>query len=305
MLGYAPLAVIPVAATPLGASGVTPPSPFAGLVNAVDMSQDYLIWDNTSARTTIDMSLDFLTWANLMSVTYESVRGRASIVDVPPVYDGSTPAPTPPTSPANVIYDIAVAKRRPTDSHEASPSEGTVIDDDCVWIIPDVMFPAGVTSKAGDVIVEKTTQSNEEQPGTRWIVRQAQWNKHRWTRRLTCRNARIMADLQDVITIERPKITYDAAGCAVKQFPSDATNPAGVVLYANLPARVQLVAKPEEDEMGIRGSAGRYEVTVANDVNVTREDRIKLTSGVYLDILDMRSMMTLDALMVLECRRKV
>src|SRR5215469_18514348 len=254
--------------------------------------------------TDLDMSQVYLVWTNCTQITYESARARASIVDVPAVYDGMTPAPTPPAS-TNVIYQIATAKRRPTDSKEASPSEGAVIDDDCLWIIPDVMFPAGVASKVGDVIVEKTDSANEEQPGTRWIVRQVQWRKNRWTRWLTCVNARIMADLQDTITIERPKITYDTAGVAVKQFPSDATNPAGVVLYANLPARVQMLTKPEADEMGIRGSEGRYEVTVANDVNVTREDRIKLTSGVYLDIVDMRSMMTLDALMVIECRRKV
>jgi len=254
--------------------------------------------------TTIGMSQDFLVWDNTTSVTYESARARASIVDMPAVFDGSTPAPTPPAS-TNVVYQIATAKRRPTDSTEASPSEGAVIDDACLWIIPDVMFPAGVVSKVGDVIVEKTDQANEEQPGTRWIVRQMQWRKNRWTRWLTCVNARIMADLQDTITIERPKITYDTAGVAVKQFPSDAVNPAGVVLYANLPARVQLLTKPEVDEMGVRGSEGRYEVTVANDINVTREDRIKLASGVYLDVLDMRSMMTLDALMVIECRRKV
>jgi len=254
--------------------------------------------------TTLDMSRDYLIWDNTTAITYESARARASIVDVPAVYDGVTPAPTPPAS-TNVVYQIATAKRRPTASKEASPSEGAVIDDDCVWIIPDVLFPAGVFSKVGDVVVEKTDQANEEQPGTRWVVREVQWNKNRWTRRLTCRNARIMTDLQDLITIERPKITLDTAGVPVKQFPSDATNPGGVVLYANLPARVQLLTKPEADEMGIRGSEGHYEVTVANDINVTREDRIKLTSGVYLDILDMRSMMTLDALMVLECRRKV
>jgi hypothetical protein len=254
---------------------------------------------------TLDMSMDFLVWTNTTQVSYESARARASIVDVPAVYDGVTPAPVPPAS-TNVVYPIATAKRRSLRRTELVPSGGVVLGDEQVWIIPDVMFPAGVVSKPGDVIVETTTgTSNEEQPGTRWTVLAVDpWGKNRWTRRFMTK-ALGLSGMEDTINVERPKITYDAAGCAIKQFPSDATNPAGVVTYASLPCRVQLVTKPEEDEMGIRGSAGDYEVTLGADINITREDRIKLASGQYLDVVNYRQAERIDQLPVIECRRKV
>jgi len=212
--------------------------------------------------------------------------------------------PLPPTTPANVVYPITVAKRRAWPRQEAAPSGGVVLDDVQTWIIPDVLFPAGVSAKPGDVIVEITDQANEEQPGMRWTVLEITWNKNRWTRHFLCTD-RGLSSLADTIKIERPKITYDAAGVATKQFPSDASNPGGLVIYNNLPARVQLLAKPEEDEMGMRGSAGHYEVTLPYDIQVTREDRILLVNGMYLDIMDYTQPMRLDALPLIECRRKI
>src|SRR5262249_41541467 len=111
--------------------------------------------------------------------------------------------------------------------------------------------------------------------------------------------------LYDLIQIERPKITYDAAGVSVKQFPSDTTNPGGLVTYANLPCRVQITEKIEENELGIRGSGGHYEITVGQDLNVTVEDRILLANGLYLDIENYRQPMRIDVLPVIEARRKV
>jgi hypothetical protein len=249
--------------------------------------------------------MTFLVWDNTTAIVYESARARASIVDVPAVYDGLTPAPMPPAS-ANVSYDICVAKRRPTRRREAEPTGGVVLDDECLWIVPDVLFPDGVISKPGDVIVEQDTcAANEEQPGTRWTVLEVGWKKNRWTRWFTCKALGLAAQLYDTIQIERPRITYDAAGVAVKQFPSDAANPGGLVTYANLPCRVQLIDKPEEDELGIRGSAGNYEITIGQDVNVTREDRILLASGTYLDVVNYRQPMRIDVLPIIEARRKV
>ena len=169
-----------------------------------------------------------------------------------------------------------------------------------------MQFPPGVLSKPGDVIVEENTgTSNEEQPSTRWTVLDVMWGKNRWTRHLSCVDLVVAHELADTIQIERPEISHDAAGVPIKQFPSDATNPGGLVIYRDLPARVQLLTKPEADALGMRGSAGNYEVMVAQELNLTREDRIVLPDGRYLDIINYRQAQRLDVLPVIEARRQV
>lgn len=252
----------------------------------------------------LDMSLDYLCWTNTSSVLYESARAVPSVADKPPRFDGKTPATSTPPS-RNQPLLIPVAKRRNLTRRELASSGGVYTGLDQVYLLPDALFPVGLASKPGDVVVELTDGSAEEQPGTRWTVLEVGWGKNRQTRRLTCRDLVLAYDLRDAITIERPAITYDAAGAPYKAFPSDAVNPGGVVLYQDLPARVQLVTKDMADERGIRGLEGKYEVIVGQEVDVTSEDRIALPGGVYLDIVGYKNAMRIDELPVIVAERRV
>lgn len=232
----------------------------------------------------LDQRYDYLTWDNVSQALYESARAVPSIADLPARYDGQTPAPPTPASRNRPLF-LEVAKRRNMTQRELSASGGVYTSLDQIWIAPDVLFPVNVISKPGDVVVELPDGTPESQPGTRWTVLDWAWGKNRQTRRLTCRDLVLAYDLRDSITIERCTLSYDAAGVPVKRFPSDAT-PGGIVLYAGLPARVQLIGKPTEEERGVRGSAGKYEIFVGREIDVTDQDRVLLSNGMYLDVLD-------------------
>lgn len=249
---------------------------------------------------TVSFDMDAATWDNTISVRYESARAVPSIVDLPPRFDGKTPAPATPASRNKPLY-VEVAKRRNLTVRELAASGGAYTSLDQIWLIPDALFPVGLLSKPGDVVVEL----DGDQQGARWTVLEAGRGKNRQTRRLTCRDLVLSLDLADAITIERPAISYDAAGAPVKAFPSDAINPGGVVLYAALVCRVQLVEKKSEEERGTRGLGGAYEITVSQELDVTQEDRVLLANGLYLDIVGYRNAQRIDLLPTLLCERKV
>ena len=46
----------------------------------------------------LDMSADYLLWDNTSTIVYEYARAVPAIVDVPPVYNGQQPALSPPPS---------------------------------------------------------------------------------------------------------------------------------------------------------------------------------------------------------------
>lgn len=250
----------------------------------LDQSQDYQSWDNTSA------------------VLYEVARGVPSIADAASRFDGRTPAPTPAPS-RNLTQYVPVAKRRNLTNRERAASGGVYTSLDQVWIIPAALLP-GVLPKPADVVVETLDGSNGQLPGTRWTVLETSLGKNRQTHRLTCRDLVLAYDLRDSITIERPAISYDAAGVPVKAFPSDA-QPGGVVLYADLPARIQLVSKEIAEQRGVRGLEGKYEVTVGQEVDVTSEDRIVLAGGMYLDIVGYQNAQRIDELPKIIAERRV
>lgn len=251
----------------------------------------------------LDMSADYLCWDNTCAVIYETARAVPSVADLPPVFDGRTPAPQPLPS-RNRSFGVATAKRRNLTRRELAASMGAYTGLDQVWLMPDVLFPVGESSKPGDVVVE-TGDGAEAQPGTRWTVLEVGWGKNRQTRRLTCRDLVLSYDLRDLVTVERPALSYDAAGVPVKAFPSDLANPAGVVLYAQLPAKAQLVTKEIAEKYGIQGLEGKYRVIVGQEVDVTTEDRIVLPSGLILDIVGYENAQRTDELPVVICERRV
>lgn len=252
----------------------------------------------------LDMSGDYLSWDNTVPVRYEIARRVPSVADLPPAFDGRTPAPATPVG-RNKALGISVAKRRNLTSRELAASGGVYSPKDQVWLLPDALFPTGILSKPGDVIVEQGGALDGTLDGTRWTVLEESWGKNRQTRRLTCRNLTLAFDLRDLVTIERPAISSDAAGVQVKAYPSDPSNPGGVVLYANLPARAQLVTKEVAEQYGVRGLEGKYRVIVAQEVDVTSEDRLRLDNGLYLDVAGYENAARIDELPVVVCERRV
>lgn len=253
----------------------------------------------------LDFSADYLCWDNTSAVIVEVARAVPPIVDVPPVYNGQAAAPVPQPS-RNKRIGIPVAKRRNLTMRELAASGGVYTSDDQVYLLPDALFPPGSEpTKSGDVIIETQDLSAEARPGTRWTVLEVGWGKNRQTRRLTCRNLVLAYDLRDTIIIERPAVSYDKAGVPVKSFPSDASAPAGVTLYASLPARVQLVTKDIAEQRGIRDLEGKYRVIVGQEVDVTQQDRVLLSSGMYLDIVSYENAQRIDELPAIVCERRV
>lgn len=252
----------------------------------------------------IDMAADYLTWDNTTAVRYELARAVPATADVPAVFDGQTVAPSVRAN-RGKPFVIPVAKNRNLTQRELAASGGVYTGLDQVYLLPDALFPPGIICKPGDAIIELAEPVSNVMPKTRWTVLEFGWTKNRWTRRLTCRDLVLAFDLRDNITIERPVIHYNAAGAPIKRFPSDA-QPGGIALYQSLPARIQLVTKEMADERGIRGLAGKYEVIVGQEVDVTSEDRIILPSGdPYLDIVGYRNAQRIDELPVILAERRI
>lgn len=259
----------------------------------------------------LDMADDYLCWDNVSAVLYESARAVPSVADLPPRFDGATPAPPAPPSRNRRVY-VHTSKRRNLTRRELGASGGVYNALDQVWLIPEALMPEGMHSKPGDVVVElpdvlagTAGPIADTMTGTRWTVLEAAWQKFRQTRRLTCRDLVLSYELRDSVTIERPALSYDGAGVPVKAFPSDATNPGGVVLYSKLPARAQLVSKEMADQYGIRGLEGKYRVIVSQEVDVTAEDRVVLASGLILDIVGYENAQRIDELPVAICERRI
>jgi hypothetical protein len=247
-----------------------------------------------------------LCWDNVSSGIYESLRAQPSIVDASPLFDGRTPAPQPPKNRSLRFY-VPTAKRRQLSKRELA-ERPIYAPSDQNWLIPDALFPAGITSKPGDVWVELPQNASdllEQTGGTRWTVLQVDWLKFHTVRRLTCRNLVLELGLADSISVERPAIRYDAAGVPVKQFPSDPVNPGGVVLYESVPASVDLISKEMAEQYGIRGLQASYQVIVGQELDVTGEDRVLLSNGLYLDIVGYQHAQRIDQLPFIVAERRV
>ena len=234
-------------------------------------------------------ALDYLTWTNTESVRAERTRRGSPLADAVPV-----------------------AKRRALRQRELAASGGVYTGLDRVFLVPAAVLAPGWLFEPADVLV---TLPPAADAGTRYTVLEAQSGKRDQTWRLTCRNLALSTLLQDLVTVERAALSQDAAGAFVKRFPSETNGSFGTNLYANLPARVQLLRNEVVDQRGVRAFVGRCAVIVGAQVAVTSEDRVLWsdTLGVagpaqtaadaprVLDIVGVHNARRIDELTVLDC----
>lgn len=205
--------------------------------------------------------------------------------------------------------DATIAKRRSLTQRELAASGGVYTGDDCVWLVPRALLPPDWAFEPADAVVP---QPPKDDASSRYVVLEANDQKWRNTWKLTCRNLVLNYRLRDTVQIERAALSNDAAGAFVKAFPSDPVNPGGVVLFANVPARVQLLTDEVRDERGLRGFAGDFAVVVGRQLpGVSNEDRVVWadTLGLYgpagatrvFDIKGYHDPQRIDQLPVLDC----
>lgn len=216
--------------------------------------------------------MTFLVWDNTIGIVLQSRRGAAG----------------PETR-------IPVVKRRGILGKELAASGGVYTGNDVVFLVPQVLMPW--PAKPADVVTDDT--------GTRYTVLGADLLKNLWTWKLTTRDLILAFDLRDSINIERASISYDAAGAAVKSFPTQTDNgtTGGSYLAQNMPARVQLLTDAIRDERGIRGFVGTHAIIIADQVNVIAEDRVAWTVNevtTYFDIVGYHNPERIDELPVLD-----
>lgn len=191
---------------------------------------------------------------------------------------------------------VAVAKKRPLKARELAASGGVYTALDRLWLLPNALIPAGYSPKPADVLTDSA--------GTRWTVLEAENTRNGSTWRLTCRDLVLALDLRDKIDVERAALSQDAAGAVVKLFPSGPAPNGGKLLFAAVPARVQLLTDEIKDERGIRGFSGTHAIIVGQELTgVTNEDRVALTVAgktTYYDIVGYHNATRIDELPILD-----
>lgn len=188
---------------------------------------------------------------------------------------------------------IPTAKRRALSRHESFPSGGAYTGLEVIYLFPQELVPHNFESNPGDVI----TEIEDDAKG--YTVLRCQHNKNKQTWRCETVNLAILYGLRDLIDIERPEISYDAAGGVVRTWPPSG----GRIVYASLSARVQLITKELADERGYRGFREAYSIPLSRQVAITKEDRIKWTDNgkvKYLDIRQHKQPDRIDELPMLE-----
>jgi hypothetical protein len=245
----------------------------------------------------VDFASDYLTWDKPESVRLDySRRLLGPLPNDPQLRKG---AQTPPFDSAAVAdashaTEVGIAKRRAIRTAERSPSGGAYTGAEVRWLIPGALVPSD--PKPGDVVVDGK--------GVRWTALTVETNRHGATFVLGCVALAVAFDLRDTIDVERPAVSYDAAGAPVMAFPSDPTNPGGEKLYSALLCRVQLLTQEVREERGIRGLESAYDVMIEQTVRVTMQDRI-FWRGTYLDITGFKQADRIDQLNVIEAKGKV
>lgn len=224
----------------------------------------------------LDLSADHLCWDQVESVGYESARRGDAVRDVVPI-----------------------AKRRAIRGRQKSPSNGVYVGYEVSWVLPARELPQGLVPKPGDAVVDGD--------GRRWTVLTTDERclRQRWA--LGCVDLELALDLQDAIDIERATVVTDSSGAGIKRFPSGPNNQlGGRVLYASLPARVQLVSEEVQEVRDVRAFLKKYEVHVASPVPfLCSEDRIRWTDRYagqtrYLDVVGVRKPEQLDELWAID-----
>lgn len=221
----------------------------------------------------LNLSQDYLVFDGYEAVTYQ----RTTLAD-------------------GNLDTVSHALRRSPSAREASPSGGAYTATDLDWVIPKAVLIQGMAPKVGDVVIDGDS--------SRWTVLNAAFWAMQNTWRLQCRNLTLHYDLRHRVDIERPGISFDNAGVAVKQFPPSG----GRVAYGDLPCRVQLLSQEIANERGLRGFQGTHAVIVDRQVAVTNDDRVKwVENGVtyYLDIVGYHDAQRIDSLPVIDAQLRV
>jgi hypothetical protein len=231
---------------------------------------------------TPQLSLGWQTWDDVEAVQFESARP-----DGPPDALGNAPD-------TGVYTAVPWAKRLDMTARELAASGGAYQAGDVTWLIPDVFLPGG--AEPGDAIQVGDSE--------RWNVLETTFNREDFIWELKARNPAVAFNLRDLIDVERPAITYDAAGAPVMLFPSGPAPNGGAVIYPKLVCKVQSVESDIAEERGIRGTQTKYNVYLSRQVVVTQYDRVNW-QGVYLDIVATHNSEQIDELPYLECVAKV
>lgn len=215
----------------------------------------------------MDISLDPLVWDFTEAVRVLSRRNSSSAWDV-----------------------AANALRRQPSIKERAPSNGAYQGADLNWCIPSVNLVGTGDLKPGDRVVEED--------GTEWVALTVEHATFRSFWRLYTINLCIHHDLRDLVEIQEPTITYDAAGGPVRLWPDGAT-PGGRVSYAALAAKVQKLEDTVVEERGLHGFNGSHAIYLSQEVAITKQARVKF-EGQYFDIRAMRNPLRLDEVPVLD-----
>lgn len=222
----------------------------------------------------LDWSQDWRTFDNLESGRYTSVRNTGDMVD-----------------------GVSGVLRRAIGRKELAASGGVYRGDDTVFMVPRDSIEAlafqGRFPKPGDLYQDGEGQTFTVL-GADAILKDGSGVHQMY--RLTCRNLVVAYDLQHRIDIQRPSISYDAAGVKLRGWP-------GSTPYSQLACRVQLLTQDMVDTLGMTAFKGTHAVMVSRQVTVGDDDRIKWVDGLttrYLDIKGVRSPERIDELPVID-----
>lgn len=213
----------------------------------------------------LDLRLDHLCWDGTEEILYESVRK-----DYAPDVD-----------------TIAGALRRAVRTSEGFASRGVYTATDLNWCLPEVAF-VEKKPKPADVVVDID--------GNRYTVLDADFNTLRSWWLCRTRNLTIANDLQDIISIETPVLSRDAALGLVYDWS---------IRYTGIKCRFQPITDDAAAERLVSATARMFRVIVDRQLQVTNDvgfDRIN-KDGVIYEILGYSNPERLDELPVLTVRQ--
>lgn len=218
----------------------------------------------------LNLSQEYKVWDNIESVQYQSTRKTGNALD-----------------------SIPVVKRRPLTVKERATSGGVYQGADAMFLVPVVLFNLGLP-KPADVITDKD--------GNAFTV--LDWTGQKrdssgyTTYKIHAVNLAIHYDLSDVITFERYVSTLDASKTELKTWRP---------LYSNVPCRVQRLDDEVGQERGIRGTATRYNIYLAQDLSLVTRDRAAWPAalGGYLEVRKLTNRQRIDELSLVEAELTV
>jgi len=202
-----------------------------------------------------------------------------------------------PGSPA-VPYAIATALRAQVNDREKSPSGGVYQGFEVNWFLPGPLLAAAGAPNPQPADVWTDAQ------GVLWTVLVANYDRADQVWQLGTVDLVLANNLRDTVDVQRPTLSYDAAGGVVRHWPdgnAPGVTPGGQTVYAAVPARVQPLTQEVVDERGLRAFRGNYAVILGQQLDLVREDRLKVTlsSGTaYLDVRGTHDPQRIDELPV-------